>query len=406
VTNQIPRKSPLDGVRVVDFTTFLSGPYCTQILGDLGAEVIKVEPFEGDSSRTIPPYFVGDDSAYFLSTNRNKRSIALNLKTADGQSAARALIEKADIVVENYRPGVAAKLGFDPKVIRAAQPRLIWVSISGFGQEGPWSNRPAYDMTAQALSGVMSLTGEPGRPSVRLGIPAGDTIAGMYATIAALAALADLRQSGEGQTIDISMLDCQLSMLSYQAQYALVAGITPGPQAAGHDSIPTYRSFMGRDGRQFVITANTQRMWEQLCDVIGRPDLPAMTVFASQKSRLINKQDLWRILEASFATEDAQHWIDRLGASGVPVAPIRTVPEAIQDAREHDRGMIIPLQHEDGRAIDMVATPIRMDNVVSPKGFPPALNEDAAYILSDLLGMDAGQIEALTQSGALLAQKP
>lgn len=405
MTLDLKRESPLEGVRVVDFTTFLSGPYCTQILGDLGAEIIKIESLEGDSSRSIPPHFVGDDSAYYLSANRNKRSIALNLKTPGGAAAAKALIEKADIVVENYRPGVAAKLGFDPAIIRGNRPSLIWVSISGFGQEGPWSDRPAYDMTAQALSGVMSLTGEPGRPSVRLGIPAGDTIAGMYAAVAALAALSDLRRSGEGQTIDISMLDCQLSMLSYQAQYALTAGVTPGPQASGHDSIPTYRSFTGRDGRQFVVTANTQKMWEHLCEIIGRPDLPLTPIFATQKARLENKHELWRILEAAFYGEVTQHWIDRLGAAGVPVAPIRNVPEALQDAKDHGRGMIVSLGHADGRSIEMVASPIRLAGVSAPTGFPPKLNEDAESILSGLLGMTEPEIHALAASGAMPAQE-
>lgn len=230
------RPQPLAGYRIVDLTTFLSGPFCTQILADLGAEVVKVEAPEGDSSRAIPPHFVGSDSAYYLGINRNKQSVAIDIKQPEGLELVKRLIAEADVVVENYRPGVAARIGLDIAALRAAKPALIWASVSGFGQTGPWRDKPAYDMIVQALSGVMSLTGEPGRPAVRLGIPAGDMVAGMYAAIAVNAALADRERCGEGRVIDVSMLDCQLAMLSYQSTYALVAGTTPQPQGARHDS--------------------------------------------------------------------------------------------------------------------------------------------------------------------------
>ena len=231
---------PLDGVVVVDLTTFLSGPFASQILVDLGADVIKVEPPGGDSSRHIPPHFVDGDSAYYLSHNAGKRSICLDLKTPSGLEILRKLIGTADVVLENFRPGVSTRLGIDPANMTADHPRLVWASISGFGQTGPRSHLPAYDMIVQALSGVMSLTGEPDRPPVRLGIPGGDLIAGMYAVIGLLASLADVRRGQHGRIIDISMLDSMLSMLSYQASYTLLSGIAPPPQAARHDSIPTH----------------------------------------------------------------------------------------------------------------------------------------------------------------------
>lgn len=393
---------PLQGVRIVDFTTFLSGPYCTQILGDLGADVIKVESFDGDSSRQIPPHFVGEDSAYFLSTNRNKRSIAINLKNPGGLDLARRLITESDMVVENYRPGVCKKLGLDADVLLKQRPSLIWVSISGFGQNSPWRERPAYDMTAQALSGVMSLTGEPGRSSVRLGIPAGDTIAGMYGAIAALAALSDRHRTGRGRKVDISMLDCQLSMLVYQAQYALVAGVEPGPQGTGHDSIPTYRSFVAGDGRQLVVTANTEKMWQQLCEALDLAHLPEQDAYATAAARLANKEALWAQLEPAFLLKDSATWIEELTRRGVPVAPIKTVGEALKDARQHGRDMIVRAVHdEDGHQIEMVGSPIKLDAAEPPCRFPPRLSQDAEDILGEVLGLRESAIAELRASGAV-----
>ena len=241
-----PLRPPLEGVRVVDLTTFLSGPSATQLLGDLGADVIKIETLDGDSSRAIAGPEVDGDSAYFLANNRNKRSIAIDLKSPRGQSVAKHLIAGADVVVENFRPGVTARLGLSPEAALEANPRLIWASISGFGQEGPWRDRPAYDMVVQALSGVMSINGHPGAPAARLGIPAGDVVAGLYAVIGILSALHARGETGPGRIVDVSMLRGQLAMLSYQALYASVNDAAPGPQGAAHDSIATYRSFRAR----------------------------------------------------------------------------------------------------------------------------------------------------------------
>ena len=380
----------LSGYKVLDLTTFLSGPFCTQVLADLGADVVKVEPPAGDSSRHIPPHFVGDDSAYYLANNRNKRSVVADLKTEAGQAFVLELIAKADVVVDNYRPGVLQRLNIDPATICAAHPALIWASISGFGQNGPWKDRPAYDMIVQAESGVMSLTGEPDRPSVRLGIPAGDTVAGLYATIAINAALAHRERSGMGQMIDVSMLDCQLAMLSYQSAYALIAGVTPGPQGARHDSIPTYRSFVARDGRQVVITANTTRMWEGLCAALDLPDLKSDPRFASGRLRLENKQALWAILEPAFLTRDAKDWVIALEEADVPVALIKSVPEALDDARSYGRGMITQLDNGTDPAIDVVGNPIKMaGQPTSFDRYPPTLGGDLDSVREDWLNQAA-----------------
>jgi CoA:oxalate CoA-transferase len=393
---------PLASYRVLDFTTFLSGPFCTQILADLGAEVVKLEAPEGDSSRAIPPHFVGDDSAYYLSTNRNKESIAVDLKQSEGLELVKKLVARADIVIENFRPGVAARIGLDATALRAAHPGLIWASISGFGQTGPWSNKPAYDMIVQALSGVMSLTGEPERPAVRLGIPAGDMVAGMYAAIAINAALADRERTGNGRTIDISMLDCQLAMLSYQSTYALVAGVTPPPQGSRHDSIVTYRSFVAGDGRELVVTANTERMWRGLCDALELAALPDDPRFIDGARRLENRDALWPLLETAFAGCDAKTWVERLEARGVPAALIKTVPEALDDAREAGRDMIEKLTSDTGLEAEVVSNPIRFTDADALRAtYPPTLGADAERVLARWLALDADEFARLSGNGVL-----
>ena len=398
------RPGPLNGVRVVDLTTFLSGPFCTQILADLGAEIVKVEPFGGDSSRSIPPHFVGDDSAYYLGNNRSKRSIALDLKSPEGLRIARELIARSDVVVENFRPGVCERLGLDVDALRAERPDLVWASISGFGQTGPWRDRPAYDMIVQALSGVMSLTGEVGRAPVRAGVPIGDLVAGLYAAIGVLAGLAERgRGVAGGRTIDVSMLDCQLAMLSYQAVYAMHSGTTPGPQGRAHDSIPTYRAFTAGDGRALVVTANTERMWAGLCQVLGLDHLVDEPRFADGGARLAHRDDLWQHLEKAFLAEDAATWVDRLVERRVPCALIKTVPEALDDARETGRGMVLDLASEDGRRISVLGNPLLLvgDEPAAPE-FPPVLGEHSDELLTGLLGMEPAQVARLHREGVVL----
>src|SRR5712671_3891100 len=267
----MPGLSPLlQGLIVLDMTQVLSGPYCTQVLGDLGAEVIKLEAPQGDLARAMQPHFVGPDSVYFVSLNRNKRSVVVDLKTPEGVELVRRLAAACDVVVENNRPGVLARLGLRADELRKDNSRLIWCAISGFGQDGPYRDKPAYDMIVQALAGGMSLTGEPGGRPVRAGIPIGDIAAGMYAAIAILAALNRRHASGQGETIDISMLDCHAAMLTYQAAYFLHAGQAPGRQGSGHDSIPVYRVFTGGDGNDFVVCAITEANWLALCRVLDK----------------------------------------------------------------------------------------------------------------------------------------
>lgn len=395
---------PLAGVRVLDLTTFLSGPFATELLADLGADVIKLESPEGDPSRKIPPHFVDGDSAYYLAHNRNKRSIAVNLKTESGLQVALDLVAAADIVIENFRPGVAARLGLDPHALRAARPALTWVSISGFGQVSPWRDRPAYDIVVQALSGVMSLTGQPEGPAVRLGIPAGDLVAGMYAAMAAVTALYARAHSGTGSLIDVSMLDGQLSMLSYQAVYAMVSGITPRPQGSRHDSIPTYRTFAAGDGRDVVVAANTERMWRSLCDVLGVGDLVADPRFADAHSRLTNEAELSPLLEEAFKARTAVEWSDLLAAAEVPVAMVKTVTEALADAADSGRDMVVDLHGAGGASVSTVGNPMIFEGTRRPRRYPPALGGDTEAILAEL-GYSADRITRLRKDGVVTASR-
>jgi crotonobetainyl-CoA:carnitine CoA-transferase CaiB-like acyl-CoA transferase len=386
----------LDGVRVLDLTQFLSGPYCTQVLGDLGAEVIKVEGLQGDLARGIPPYFEGADSVYYLSVNRNKRSVAIDLKLPDGLQLLKDLILKCDVVVENFRPGVLERLGVSSATLCKSRPSLIWCAISGFGQTGPYRDKPAYDMIVQALSGGMSLTGESGGAPVRSGIPIGDIAAGMYAAVAILAALCRVRSGGLGDCIDISMLDCQVAMLSYQAAFYLKSGKVPGRQGSGHDSIPTYRSFIARDGVGIVITANTEKMWQGLCDALDKVALLDDSRFKSAKLRYTNRKQLWEILDATFLERDAADWIKALESEQVPVALINTLDRVFADPQVQAREMILSLTSEHGTTVRVAGDPIRTRSAKRMRHrYPPALGHDTRYVLSRVLGLNKSEIAAL-----------
>ncbi|MGI9825011.1 CaiB/BaiF CoA transferase family protein [Agromyces sp. Marseille-Q5079] len=398
------QRPPLEGVRVIDLTTFLSGPSATQLLGDLGADVIKVEALTGDSSRAIAGPEIAGDSAYYLANNRNKRSIAVDLKSPRGLEVVRRLIAGADVVIENFRPGVTARLGLEPEIILAEHPSLVWASISGFGQEGPWRDRPAYDMVVQALSGVMSLNGHPGAPAARLGIPAGDVVAGLYAVIGILSALQARGETGQGRIVDVSMLRGQLAMLSYQALYTRVNDAAPGPQGAAHDSIATYRSFRGQDGREFVVTANTPRMWEDFCGVLGLEALVMDDRFVDAAARLRNKRELWDVLEARIAERPAAEWVDLLGEASVPVAPVKNVLEALTDARAADDGSLLTVRN-DAVSFENVATPIRFVRTAEVEAaYPPVLGGDTIAILRGELGYTDDDVAVLVADGVVGAE--
>jgi len=397
----MPGAPLLHGLRVLDMTQVLSGPFCTQILADLGADVIKLESPQGDLARAMQPHFIGDDSVYFVALNRNKRSVAVDLKKPEGVDLVRRLIARCDVVVENNRPGVLERLGLNAAALRAASPRLIWCAISGFGQDGPYRDKPAYDMIVQALSGAMSLTGEPGRAPVRAGIPIGDIAAGMYATIAVLAALNRRHATGQGETIDISMLDCHAAMLTYQAAYFLHSGQGPGRQGSGHDSIPVYRVFTGGDGNDFVLCALSEGNWLSLCRVLGKP-LNADPRFATGRDRFDNRLALWAVLEQEFNARPAADWVALLGAESIPVATVNSLAEMAADPQIRHRGMVTELFAPDGRHARVMGNPIALaDAAPAEARFPPRLGENAAEVLGAVLGLSRGEIDDLVTRGVV-----
>ena len=398
---------PLSGLRILDLTQFLAGPYATMIFADLGAEVIKLEAPVGDWSRVLPPNFVGEDSCYYLSINRNKQSIVVDMKNDEGLEIVRRLADESDILVENFRPGVLDRLGLTYEGLSKRNPGLIWASISGFGQTGKDRDRPAYDMIVQAISGGMGMTGEPGRSAVRSGIPLGDLSAGMYAVIGALAAVEERRSSGKGQYIDISMLDCQVSMLCYQAAYYLHSGNNPGRQGWGHDSIPTYRGFNCANGSSLVITANTERMWQALCDVLAISELKEDARFTLNEDRYENRHELWPILEGAFMIHEADHWVPLLLAAGIPVGEINNLEKSLANPQIVDRDMVLPLVNEDGDVIRVAGNPIKMSRTAkSSHEYPPKLGAQTAEILGHVLGADADEISKLIDSGAVKEYAP
>jgi CoA:oxalate CoA-transferase len=403
--NSLPQSKPagpLTGLRVLDLTQFLSGPFGTMILGDLGAEVIKVEPKAGDLARSIPPHFVGQDSAYYLSVNRNKKNIVADLKSADGVRVVRELALASDIVVENFRPGVLARLGISYAELSEAKPSLIWCSISGFGQDGPCRDWPAYDMVIQALSGGMSLTGEPDGPSVRAGIPLADISAGMYGMIGVLAALQERNRTGRGRMVDVGMMDCQVAMLSYQAAYYLHSGRVPGRQGSAHDSFPTYRTFIAGDGLGIAVTANTEKMWQQMARLLGVPELIDDPRFLSNRERLANCADLLPLLVAAFEARPAQAWMDAFLEAGIPAGVVNTLDLALSNPQVLHRDMVLNLEDDAGHQVRVVGNPIKFDSKdATPRHYPPRLGQDTSAVLQDILGLSDADIDRLVASGAV-----
>ena len=391
---------PLRNSVVIDLTQHLAGPFATQILGDLGARVIKVEPPDGDSTRQIGPHFVDGDSAYYLSVNRNKESVCINLKADAGRDALLRLVRSADAVVENFRPGTMEKLGIGADVLREINPRLVVTSLTGFGLDGPYRDRPAFDMIVQALGGGMSLTGEIGGKPVRSGLPIGDLCAGMNAAIATLAGLLRAAHEGIGSRVDVAMLDTQVNLLSYVASYYLTGGEVPGLQGRQHMSIPTYRAFTCGDGRDIVVTANTPRMWLGLCDALQLPALPDDDRFRSGEDRRRHAAELGALLEPAALRFASAELLARLAERGVPAAPINSVADTLADPHVRARGMVVE-QRRGGESVWAVGDPLKISDGRAAPRVPPRLGEDTADVLRDLGGYVDDAIDDLLSAGAV-----
>lgn len=388
---------PLSGIRILDLTLIIAGPYCTLILGDLGAEVIKIEkPGVGEGSREMPPYFFEGESAYFIALNRNKKSLTLDLKSPKGREIFYDLAKKADVVVDNFRPGTVQKLGIDFDTLKNINPRIICCSISGYGQTGPFKDRPAFDLVIQARGGIMSYTGEPGRMPVRMGAPMGDQGGGVFAAHGILAALFQRERTGRGQKIDISLLDCQTSFLTYRAQFYFVGKEIAQPVGSGHVSAHPIGAFRTKTF-DVVIDANTENIFAELCRAIGAPDLCSHPKFNSRKNRLQNKDELYALLEKTFREKTGEEWMAILEGR-VPIAPINTIDKALSDPQTLSRNMVVEIDYGKEQKLKIVGNPIKMSEVEQEVFLkPPRLGEHTEEILTGILNYSPETIKELRQ---------
>lgn len=393
---------PLSGVRILDLSQLLAGPYGTMILGDLGAEVIKVErPGQGDTARGMPPHFFGGESAYYLAVNRNKRSMTLDLKDPRGKGIFLDLVRRSDVVYDNFRPGVMQRLGLDYAALCEVSPRIICCSVSGFGANTRYRDRAAFDLVIQAMGGIMSFTGEEGGRPVRMGVPMGDLGGGLFAAHGILAALYQRERTGMGQQVDISLLDCQLALLTYRAMYYFLAGEIPKPIGTGHVSAQPIGAFRTRD-QEIVLDANTEAIWRRLCQALERPDLAEDPRFVNRAQRLEHKAELHRTLQEVLLTRTAAEWINRLNQAGVPAGPINTLGRILDDPYMEEREMVTTVHHPVGGPYRAVASPIHLSgHPAADYGPPPLLGQHTAEVLQDLLDYTPEQVAALREDGVL-----
>lgn len=393
--------APLAGVKVLDFSRVLSGPWATMQLADLGAEVIKIEsPGTGDDTRGFPP-FQGALSHYFIALNRSKRSVTLDLKTPEGVRLARDLAARADVVVENFRPGVMERLGLGPETLRAANPGLITCSITGFGAGSPLDGKPAFDIVAQALSGVMSVNGEPGAGPSKLGLPLGDLAGSVFAVQGILAALHARAATGEGRHVEVSMLDGLMGMLGYLSQLWFVTGESPRAQGTRHPSITPYGAYPTRDGH-VIVACLTEGFWRNFAACLGAPELAADPRFARYEDRLAHREALEDIVCARMRQEDTAFWLAALDAHDVPNAPILSVGEALEQPHVRARGLVETVERPETGPMRLVRGPVRFDGAgPAPAAPPPLLGEHTAAVLRAELGLDDAAIADLAACGAL-----
>jgi len=376
---------PFSDVTVLDLSRVLAGPYCTLLLADLGARVLKVErPAGGDDARSFGP-FMGGRSAYFMSINRGKRSIALDLEKPRDREIFDALLEGADVLVENFRPGSMERLGYGWDGLHARHRRLIYAATSGFGHSGPYRERPAYDMVVQAMGGIMSLTGEPGGPPTRVGTSIGDIAAGLFTALGVGAALYERSRTGEGQKIDVAMLDCQVAILENAIARYRASGAVPGPLGSRHPSISPFGAFATRDG-SVVIAAGNDALFAALCQCLELPELASSAEFADNESRTRNVADLEARLEAALVRKPSAHWLARLEAAGVPCSPINDVAAVLADPQVRARNMVIHSDHPVAGRVEMAGNPIKLSGSPDPasRRAAPELDADRGAVLAEL----------------------
>jgi len=376
--------APLAGVLVLDLTRVLAGPYCTMVLADLGARVIKIEPpTVGDDSRHIGPFIKGK-SAYFMSINRGKESIALDLKAPADRAIFEKLLGAADVLVENYRGGTMEKLGYGWETLHPRFPRLIYAAASGFGHTGPYKARAAYDMVVQGMGGIMSLTGHPGSPPTRVGTSVGDITAGLFTTIGINAALFERSRTGLGRKIDVAMLDCQIAILENAIARYFSTGQIPGPLGARHPSITPFEAFKTRDG-WMIIAAGNDGLFRKLADALARPDLVDNALFTNNDLRTKHAAALKAEIEQALATRDTAEWLTLIDLAGVPCGPINNVAQALADPQIRARNMIVAVDDPDVGELRMAGNPIKISDAADPatRRPAPALDADRQRILRE-----------------------
>jgi len=392
---------PLNGIHVLDLSRVLAGPYCTMVLGDLGAEVIKVEAPEGDETRGWGPPFVGNESAYYLCVNRNKRSMVLDFKAQESRDILQELIKRSDVLVQNFRPGTLARFSVDFESASAINPNLIYCSISGFGQNGPLRDRPGYDFMIQALGGLMSITGESDGEPIKVGVAVADLFAGQNAAIAILAALQARAQTGKGQHLDISLFDSQLGMLANIASNYLISGNLPKRYGNAHANIVPYQSFQATD-TWFVLAVGNDQQFKRLCGVIGNLDLAHDPRFDSNAERVKNREELINLLKPAFLRKTANEWLSALEAAGIPCGPINTLDKVFSMPQVEAREMLIHMQHAEIGDLKLVGSPLKFSETpVEYKLAPPRLGEHTEEVLKKLLGYSSEQVMNLRRRRAI-----
>jgi crotonobetainyl-CoA:carnitine CoA-transferase CaiB-like acyl-CoA transferase len=388
---------PLSGFVVVDLTRVLSGPYCTMVLADLGARVIKVEhPGRGDDTRHWGPPFLGNESAYFLSINRNKESVTVDFKPKEGREVLERLIARADVFVENFRPGTIERAGFGWEAVHSRHPSLVYASIAGYGQTGPRSDEAGYDAVMQAEGGLMSVTGDPDRPGYRLGVAITDMVAGLYCAQGITAALLARERSGKGQRVDIGMLDTTAALLTYQAANWFATGRIPQRQGNRHATIAPYETFTTRDG-EIVIAVGNDEIWKRFCAAAGLEDLAADPRFASNKDRMENYEAMRPPIDRVFRTKSNSEWVAILNAAGVANGEVRDIGQMLNDPQLAARDMVQTLMHPTIGATRVIGAPIKLsENEASVRTPPPVLGQHTDAVLSEI-GYDIAAIAALRQ---------
>lgn len=401
----IPTPGPLAGLRVLDLTRILAGPTCTQLLGDLGADVIKIErPGEGDDTRQWGPPYLKDEngrdrseSAYFCASNRNKRSVTVDMAKPEGAALIRRLLVHCDVLVQNFKAGGLKKYGLDYDSLKGEFPRLVYCSISGFGQTGPYSNQAGYDYLAQAQGGIMSITGAPDGPPMKVGVGISDVMCGMYAAVAVLAALRHRDATGAGQHIDLALLDTTVAWLVNEAVNYFFSGIVPKRLGNAHPNIVPYQLLATSDG-YFTLAVGNDAQFQKFCAFAGAPDLADDPRFVTNSQRVKHREELMPMIENITRTKPTQHWVDGLSALGVPSGPVNDIKQVFEDPQVLHRGMkiAVPDSHAQGGAVPLVGNPIKMS--ATPVGYrrpPPRLGEHTDEVLRELLGLSDNERAAL-----------